>query len=126
MTSSVEERLSRLEGSYEQISERLNDLNQIVQGVDRKVDALRSDVDGRFDSLRSDMDTRFDSLRSSMDARFDSLRSSMDARFLAMDSKLDEMNRSYRNFTYAIYAIAAGMWATILVVGVRVFQNGGV
>ena len=111
----MEIHLSRLEGSYEQIGERLNDLNQIVQGVDRKVDALRSDMDARFDSLRSDMDTRFDSLRSSMDARF-----------LAMDSKLDEMNRSYRNFTYVIYGIAVGMWATILVVGVKVFQDGGV
>ena len=115
MTSSVEERLSRLEGSYEQISERLNDQSRLLERIDAKVDTLRSDMDGRFDSLRSDMD-----------ARFDSLRSSMDARFLAMDSKLDEMNRSYRNFTYVIYGIAVGMWATILVVGVKVFQNGGV
>lgn len=101
--TTVEERLSRLEGSYEQIAERLNDLNQTVQGVDRKVDTLRSDIDTRFDSLRS----------------------GMDARFLALDGKLDEMNRNHRNFTYIIYAIGTGMWATILVVGVMLWQNGG-
>ena len=95
MTSSVEERLSRLEGSYEQISERLNDLNQIVQGVDRKVDALRSDVDGRFDSLRSDMD-----------ARFDSIRSDMDARFREMDNKIDRLG-------HRVYIIGAALWATM-------------
>ena len=106
MTSSVEERLSRLEGSYEQISERLNDLNQIVQGVDRKVDALRSD-----------MDTRFDSLRSSMDARFDSLRSDMDSRFREMDSKIDKLDSRVITFGTAIVGtVAAGLLVMIIAV----------
>ena len=106
MTSSVEERLSRLEGSYEQISERLNDLNQIVQGVDRKVD-----------TLRSDMDTRFDSLRSSMDARFDSLRSNMDSRFREMDSKIDKLDSRVSTFGTAIVGtVAAGLIGMIIAV----------
>ena len=112
MTSSVEERLSRLEGSYEQISERLNDLNQIVQGVDRKVDALRSDIDARFDSLRSDMDMRLESMRAETNTQFREL-----------NSRLDEMNRSQRNFSYVTYAIGSGIWATIVVGAVMIMQN---
>lgn len=49
--TTVEERLSRLEGSYEQMTRRLDDLVLVVQGIDRKVDALRSDMDGKIDRL---------------------------------------------------------------------------
>lgn len=102
--TTVEGRLSRLEGSYEQISERLNDLNQVVQGVDRKVDALRSDMDARFAAS----DVRFDSLRSNMDARFESLRSEMDARFRETDGKIDHLG-------HRVYIIGAAMWTTLAV-----------
>ena len=49
--TTVEERLSRLEGSYEQMTRRLDDLVLVVQGIDRKVDDLRSDMDNKIDRL---------------------------------------------------------------------------
>ncbi len=40
----TEERLSRLEGAYEQVNERLNDLTQAVN-------SLRSDTNARFNNM---------------------------------------------------------------------------
>ena len=69
----MEERVSRLEGAYEQVDRRLGDLTDAVARVDVKIDSLRTDMDGRFDSLRTDMDGRFDSLRGDMDAKLNTL-----------------------------------------------------
>ncbi len=49
--TTVEERLSKLEGLYEQMIRRLDDLVLVVQGIDRKVDDLRSDMDNKIDRL---------------------------------------------------------------------------
>ncbi len=49
--TTVEERLSRLEGSYEQMTRRLDDLVLVVQGIDRKVDDLRPDMGNKIDRL---------------------------------------------------------------------------
>jgi hypothetical protein len=58
----MEERVSRLEGAYEQVARRLGDLTDAIARVDAKVDSLRTDMDGRFDSLRSDMDAKLNTL----------------------------------------------------------------
>ncbi len=66
----MEERVSRLEGAYEQLDQRLGDLMGAVRGLDAKVEALRTDIDGRFDALRTDIDGRFDALRHEMNSKF--------------------------------------------------------
>ncbi len=38
--TTVEERVSRLEGVYEQIAERLNDQARLLEGLDSKIDRL--------------------------------------------------------------------------------------
>ena len=58
----MEERVSRLEGAYEQVDRRLGDLTDAVARVDVKIDSLRTDMDGRFDSLRGDMDAKLNML----------------------------------------------------------------
>ncbi len=77
----MEERVSRLEGAYEQLDQRLGDLTGAVRGLDAKVDALRTDIDGRFDALRTDIDGRFDALRADIDDRFDALRHEVNSKF---------------------------------------------
>ena len=57
--ATMEERVSRLEGAYEQLDQRLGDLMGAVRGLDAKVDALRTDIDGRFDALRHEMNSKF-------------------------------------------------------------------
>ncbi len=49
----TEERIARLEGAYEQVNERLNDLN-------RAIGELRSDMNRANGELRSDMNSRFE------------------------------------------------------------------
>ena len=71
--TTMEERVSRLEGAYEQLDQWLGDLMGAVRGLDAKVDALRTDIDGRFDSLRADIDGRFDALRHEMNSKFNTL-----------------------------------------------------
>lgn len=68
MTTS-QERLSRLEGAYEQVDQRLGDLagsmeslrgemNTRLDGIDRRFDAM----DIKFDSLRRDIDNKINTL----------------------------------------------------------------
>ena len=60
--ATMEERVSRLEGAYEQLDQRLGDLTGAVRGLDAKVDALRTDIDGRIDTLRHEMNSKFNTL----------------------------------------------------------------
>ena len=53
-TPTTEERLSRLEGAYEQTNERLAD--------------LRADMNGRFADLRADMNEQLAALRAGMNS----------------------------------------------------------
>ena len=51
----TEERLSRLEGAYEQVDRRLGDLAQAVA-------ALRGEMNEQHAALRSEMNSRFNNL----------------------------------------------------------------
>ncbi len=57
-----EERMSRLEGAYEQVDQRLD-------GIDRRLDT----VDLRFVELRSEMNSGFTEMRREMNSRFNNL-----------------------------------------------------
>ena len=60
--TTMEERVSRLEGAYEQLDQRLRDLAGSAARLDAKVEAFRTDVDARFNALRRDMSTKFNTL----------------------------------------------------------------
>ena len=68
-----EQRLSRLEGAFEQMNERFGELA-------RSQEAFRVEVNGRIDALRSDMDAGFDKLRSEMASGLKELRSDISSR----------------------------------------------
>ena len=76
-TPSTEERLSRLEGAYEQVSERLGDLrsemNALREEVQRGQEALREEMQRGHEALREEMQRGQDSLR----ADINSFRSNM-------------------------------------------------
>ena len=54
-TPATEERLSRLEGAYEQVNERLGDLrtemNERMNELARGQEALRSEINSRFNTV---------------------------------------------------------------------------
>ena len=47
----AEERLSRLEGGYEQVNERLNDLTQAINSLRSEISGFRAEVNARFNNL---------------------------------------------------------------------------
>jgi len=55
MTIPVDERMARLEGSYEQIRDRLNS----IDGRLASIDARFAQIDGRFAALEAKIDSRF-------------------------------------------------------------------
>ena len=58
----TEQRISRLEGAYEQVDKRLDDLNQSITG-------LRAEMGGRFTEMRGEMGGR----RGEMSSRLNTL-----------------------------------------------------
>ena len=62
-TPSTEERLSRLEGAYEQVSERLGDLSRGQDNLRSDINALREEVQRGQESLREEMQRGQESLR---------------------------------------------------------------
>ena len=71
------QRMSKLEGAYEQVNERLGEMNSRINEVRTDMDARFSEMNGRIDVTN----TRIDHLRTDMDARIDSLGAQMNARF---------------------------------------------
>jgi tetrahydromethanopterin S-methyltransferase subunit G len=47
----LEQRISRLEGAYEQVDKRLDDLNRGIESLRAEVGSLRAEVNGRFNNL---------------------------------------------------------------------------
>ena len=46
-----QERLSRLEGTYEQVDRRLNDMNSRLDSMQQSIDGLRSELNSRYNTL---------------------------------------------------------------------------
>ncbi|MDE2837896.1 MAG: hypothetical protein OXL97_10395 [Chloroflexota bacterium] len=65
-STDLEQRVSRLEGAYEQVSERLGDLFQAIAG-------LRADMHAEIGGLRSEMNEGQAALRGEMNSRFNVL-----------------------------------------------------
>ncbi|MCY3504766.1 MAG: hypothetical protein OXH41_01200 [Chloroflexi bacterium] len=62
----TEERISRLEGAYEQVDKRLGDLALAVNSLREEMAdgqaSLRQDVTGQLGDLRSEVNSRFNTL----------------------------------------------------------------
>ena len=102
----TEERISRLEGAYEQVDRRLGDLTQAVAALRTEVGSLRDELHSEVGSLRDEVRGDIDSLRGEMNHQYADLRS--------------EMNSRFNN----LYVLAGGAWVTTvgLIIGLF-FQN---
>ena len=97
-----QERLSRLEGTYEQVDRRLDDTNSRLGGVQRAIDGLRAEMNSRFEEVNSRfeaMNQAIDGLRSETNRAIDGLRAEMNSRFEETNSRFDglrsEMNSRF-------------------------------
>lgn len=84
-----EPRVSRLEGAFEQIADRLNSM------------------DGRIERLEAKIDTKIDALRGAVEGRFERLEAKVDGRFAQTDRKID-------NGQWRLTALILGTWATTI------------
>ncbi len=120
----VEERVSRLEGAYEQVSERLGDLTEAVGRVDAKVEELRVETNARFEAMRAETNARFESLRAETNAqfeamraettvRFEGLRAETNAGFDGLRTEADRFQRSMESRFNAVFGLLAATWATL-------------
>ena len=77
----LEPRVSRLEGAFEQIVERLGDTNVRLERLEYKVDANYHALDAKITALGSAFEARF----AGIDQKFPGI----DQKFTAMDQKFD-------------------------------------
>ena len=78
--TTIPDRVSQLEGAYEQVDRRLGDLTnsvnglrQEVRGLGSKIDGARGDVDEKSEAARVDVDAKIDGLRREINAKFNTL-----------------------------------------------------
>ena len=99
-TQTPEERLSKLEGAYEQVNERLRDLTQGQDALRASLEALRTELHAEIAALRAE-------LRSELHSEVGVLRASQDA-------FRSEMHAAFQRQTYLIIASLGAMWASMV------------
>ena len=68
-----EQRISRVEGAYEQVDRRLSDLTQSMNSLRAEMDNLRNLMMQANESLRAEMIQANEALRAEMNSRFNNL-----------------------------------------------------
>ena len=96
MTMTTEERISRLEGIYEQVDGRLSDLTLSVNSLRIEMDSLRSQMIQANEALRAEMIQANEALRAEMIQANEALRA--------------EMNKRFNN----LYVLLGGAWITVM------------
>ena len=69
----LEERVSRLEGAYEQVDRRLSDLNTSMEALRTDLIGRIGETDGRIEALHAEMNSGISALRTDMEKRFNTL-----------------------------------------------------
>lgn len=59
-----QQRISRLEGAYEQVDRRLEDMHQSINGLRAEMDGLRAEMHQSINGLRTEMNSRFEEVNS--------------------------------------------------------------
>ena len=130
----TEERLSKLEGVYEQVNERLrdltqgqdslraetnerfNDLAQAVRDVDANLraeirqTALRAETDARFNELTQGQEALREEIRQGDAALREEIRQGDAAIREEMNSRFSEMNARFN----ILLVLIGGVWATMI------------
>ncbi len=101
------ERVSRLEGAYEQTGQRMDDMNRSINGLrddmNRSINGLRDDVNRSISGLRDDMNQSVSGLRDDMNRANTELRGEVHA-------LRAETNSRFNN----VYVLLGGIWATMI------------
>jgi len=82
----MESRMARLEGAYEQVSDRLMNIDPRFDGLDRKID-LRFDA---LDKKIATLETRLGDRISSLDGKIDTVDTRLGGRITTLEAKVDK------------------------------------
>ncbi len=88
--SPMESRMARLEGAYEQVSQRLMNIDPRFDGVDRKIDLRFDALDKKIDGVREALDKNIDGVREALDKKIDGVREALEQRIDTLDAKIDQ------------------------------------
>lgn len=120
----MEERVSRLEGAYEQVDKRLDDLKQ-------EITTFRGEMHGEIGSLRNDIgslrdETRRDigSLRNDIGSLRDEMRNEIGSLRDEMRSDNDSLRSEMNNRMNNVYILLLGSWLTLVGMMVGLFLRG--
>ena len=67
------DRISRLEGAYEQVDKRLDDLHQSMTSLRGDVNIRLASTEAQVIALRNEVNSRFESLEGQVNGRFNQL-----------------------------------------------------
>lgn len=120
----MEERVSRLEGAYEQVDKRLDDLKQ-------EITSFRGEMRGEIGSLRNDIGSLRDetrreigSLRNDIGSMRDEMRSDNESLRNEMRSADESLRNDLNNRVQNIYLLLFGSWLTLIGMMVGLFFRG--
>ena len=106
------QRTSRLEGAYEQTSERLGDLS-------RGQDALRAETNERCNQLLRGQE----SLRAETNERYNQLSRGQDALRAEMNDQIGKLRAEMNNRFNVLLLLIGGLWATMIGGFIALFVN---
>ena len=95
-----QQRISRLEGAYEQVDRRLEDMHQSINGLRAEMDGLRAEMHQSINGLRAEMDA---GLRAEMHQSINGLRTEMNSRFEEVNSRFN-----------TLIVLLAASWVTLI------------
>ena len=112
----TEERISRLEGAYEQVDRRLGDLMQAVAGLRAEIAALRQAMSEQGNALRTEMSEQNSALRTEMSEQNSALRTEMSEHNGALRTEMTGEQRNFRseinNRLNTLLVVGGGAWVT--------------
>ena len=112
----TEERISRLEGAYEQVDKRLGDLLQAVAGLRAEIAALRQAMSEQGNALRTEMSEQNSALRTEMSEQNSALRTEMSEHNDALRTEMTGEQRNFRseinNRLNTLLVVGGGAWVT--------------
>ena len=122
MVVEMEERVSRLEGIAEQMSERLAEnhaehanLRADLVRLETKVDSMGRDLNARIDSLSLDLNARIDSLSLDLNARIDSLSLDLNGRIDSLHQAIHALHQMIVRALLIGLVLAAGVVVATLI-----------
>lgn len=125
----TEERLSRLEGAYEQVDQRLGDLTRAVESVRSEMHeqnaALRQEMHEQNAVLLQEMSGMRAELLMEMGRQNEALREAMDRQGSDLRGAIDRQGADLRDYINSrvnnVYLFAGGAWITSVGITIGLF-----